>query len=156
MRKRAIELLVPYFRSDPTLRLLVEDCGFAAIDPLCDAYPGRVLNMGIMEGATVGIAAGMALSGLRPIVYGIAQFLLLRAAEQIALDVVEQELPVKFIGVGTGDYFKALGKSHVCKLRDINLCHTLGLPWLWPTVYDSADAVIEEFVKTDQPCYLRL
>ena len=39
--------------------------------------------MGIMEQATVGIAAGMAMTGLVPVVYSIANFLAYRAVEQV-------------------------------------------------------------------------
>ena len=67
-----------------------------------------------MEQGTVGIAAGMSMTGLIPIVYSIVNFLAFRALEQIRNDVVLQKLNVKFITIGLNDYFKFLGKSHCC------------------------------------------
>jgi len=53
-----------------------------------------------MEQGTVGIAAGMAMTGLIPIVYSIVNFLAFRSLEQIRNDVVMQNLNVKFIATG--------------------------------------------------------
>ena len=76
--------LVPYFIADERYYLLVCDMGFGVLDDLKKAAPNRVLNCGIMEQATVGIAAGMSSVGLIPIVYSIVNFLVFRAIEQVS------------------------------------------------------------------------
>lgn len=60
----------------------------------------------------------MAIDGLRPVVYGIASFLCFRALEQIRLDLVAQNVPVKLIGIGAGRYFQHLGISHTTDYDD--------------------------------------
>ena len=62
--------------------------GFGVVDRYKQYYPKRVFNVGMMEQGIVGIAAGMALTGLVPIVYSIVNFLCFRALEQIRNDVL--------------------------------------------------------------------
>ena len=57
-------------------------------------WPDRFFNMGICEQSIVSCAAGMALAGMRPIVYSITPFILERAFEQIKIDVDYNKLPV--------------------------------------------------------------
>lgn len=132
-RNEIIDRLIPYFKKDKRLFLLVGDMGFAVTDKLKAEYPKRVLNCGIMEQGMVGIAAGMALGGMTPIVYSIVNFLCFRALEQIRNDVVLQKLNVKFIGTGADNYFKHLGVSHCCGKEDITILELIGL-----NVYDPA------------------
>ena len=113
-RRDIVDKIVPYARKDKRIVLLVCDMGFGVIDKFKEEFPDRIFNMGIMEQGTVGIAAGMAMTGLIPIVYSIVNFLAFRAIEQIRNDVVMQNLNVKFIATGVNNYFNFLGFSHCC------------------------------------------
>ncbi len=124
-------MLLSYFERDERYVLLVGDMGFGAIDRLRTTFPDRVINAGIMEQGTVGIAAGMAMSGMVPIYYSIVNFLVFRAIEQMRNDVVLQDLNVKFIGTGANDYFQFLGPSHCCGTDDIKIMEMIHMP-----VYD--------------------
>lgn len=126
-RKEIVDLLVPYFRKDSRYYLLVCDMGFGAIDKLKKEFPKRVINCGIMEQGTVGIAAGMSMSGLVPIVYSIVNFLVYRSLEQIRNDVILQKQNVKFISTGVNDYFKFLGPSHCCGRDDVALMELINM-----------------------------
>lgn len=126
-RDNVIDALVPYFK-DKRYYLLVCDCGFAKINRLNEIYPERIINCGIAEQSTVGIAAGMAQAGLIPIIYSIAAFIVFRALEQIRNDIVLQDMNVKIIGNGSGDFFKDLGSCHWCKTDDIKLMKIIGMP----------------------------
>ena len=61
-------------------------------------FPDRFYNLGLCEQTMIGISAGMALEGLRPIVYSITPFLLERPFEQIKIDIDEQNVPVMLVG----------------------------------------------------------
>lgn len=124
--------------------MIALDCGFAVLDE----FPTRqVIQVGCREQAAVGLAAGMATGGMKPMVYSIAKFLIWRGLEFIEQDVILPELPVKFIGYGAGLYFHRLGKSHMTYGRDIDLCQAIGL---------RISRSIDEFMADDGPCYVRL
>ena len=61
-------------------------------------FPNRFFNLGLAEQSGISIAAGMAIEGLRPVVYSITPFLLERPFEQIKIDIDEQNLPVVLVG----------------------------------------------------------
>ena len=156
-RKEILNSIIPYFRKDERYHLLVCDMGFGAIDQIKVEFPERVINCGIMEQATVGIAAGMSMSGLIPIVYSIVNFLTFRALEQIRNDVLLQKVNVKFISTGVNDYFKFLGPSHYCGNDDVKIMEIIGMK-----VYDpySADMpfskIVNEWISDTKPGYIRV
>ncbi|MBU0548647.1 MAG: transketolase [Candidatus Omnitrophica bacterium] len=156
-RKEVVDLLLPYFRKDKRYYLLVCDMGFGAIDKLKDEFPKRVINCGIMEQGTVGIAAGMSLSGLIPIVYSIVNFLVYRSLEQIRNDVVLQKLNVKFISTGVNDYFRFLGPSHCCGDDDIALMKLIKMKVYDPYKSNNGfNNLIKEWITNGKPGYIRV
>lgn len=156
-RKEIINYIVPNFREDASLYLLVGDMGFGATDKLRDEFPSRIINCGIMEQGLVGIAAGMAMSGLRPIVYTIVNFLVFRAIEQVRNDVVLQNLNVKFIGTGANDYFKFLGPSHYCGQDDIALMKLINLKVFDPyTATKPFPELVQEWIRDNKAAYIRV
>ena len=156
-RKEVVDLLLPYFRKDKRYYLLVCDMGFGAIDKLRDEFPKRVINCGIMEQGTVGIAAGMSMSGLVPIVYSIVNFLVYRSLEQIRNDVVLQKLNVKFISTGVNDYFKFLGSSHCSGSDDLKLMRLINMKVYNP--YSSSqkfENIVNRWIGHPSASYLRV
>lgn len=156
-RKDIGEVLLPYFRKDPRYHLLVCDMGFGVTDKLKKEFPKRVINCGIMEQGTVGIAAGMSMSGLRPIVYSIVNFLVFRALEQVRNDVVLQGLNVKFIATGVEDYFKFLGPSHCCGNDDIKLMRLINMDVYDPySVQRPFKKIVADWLSSKKPGYIRV
>ncbi|MFH0754958.1 MAG: transketolase [Candidatus Omnitrophota bacterium] len=156
-RKEIINTLIPYFRRDERYHLLVCDMGFGVIDRIREEFPTRVINAGIMEQGTVGIAAGMSMSGLKPIVYSIVNFLAFRAIEQIRNDVVLQKLNVKFIATGVNDYFRFLGPSHTCGNDDIALMKIIKMKVYDPYAGRQAfPGLVKEWITSDKAGYLRV
>lgn len=157
-RKAVFDELLPHAQADPRIYLLVCDMGFGVVDDYRGALPDRILNVGIMEQGVVGIAAGMAMSGLRPIVYSIVNFLAYRALEQVRNDVVLQGLNVKFIGTGADDYFKFLGHSHCCGRDDVRLMKLIGMPVFDPYAERGVDfhALVRDWIRADRAGYIRV
>lgn len=156
-RKDIAGHILPYFRKDERYCLLVCDMGFGVIDGLKKEFPKRIINCGIMEQGTVGIAAGMSMSGLIPVVYSIVNFLVFRSLEQIRNDVVLQKLNVKFISTGANDYFKFLGPSHCCGEDDIALMKLVNMK-----VYDPYSSkrpfgeIVDEWIASGEAGYIRV
>jgi transketolase len=157
-RRAVVDALLPYARADQRINLLVCDMGFGVIDQYRKALPKRILNVGVMEQGTVGIAAGMAMAGLRPVVYSIVNFLAYRALEQVRNDVVLQKLPVKFIGTGADDYFKFLGHSHCCGKDDAHLMARVGVPVFDPYARKACDfpRLVKGWISSPGPAYIRV
>lgn len=157
-RKEIVDILLPYFKQDKRFYLLVCDMGFGVIDNLKKEFPRRVINCGIMEQGTVGIAAGMSISGLIPIVYSIVNFLAFRALEQVRNDVILQGLNVKFVATGVNDYFKFLGPSHCCGADDKKIMELIKMKVFDP--YEKQDVdfkyMVKEWITDTKAGYLRV
>lgn len=144
-RKDIINEIIPYARRDERIILLVCDMGFGAIGKFYEEFPNRIFNVGIMEQGTVGIAAGMAMTGLIPVVYSIVNFLAYRSLEQIRNDVVLQGLNVKFIATGVNNYFKFLGPTHCCDEDDKKIMQLIDMKVYDP--YEGEDSDFNKLVK---------
>lgn len=157
-RRPVVDHLIPYCEENDKIIILVCDMGFGVIDNFKEAFPDRIYNVGIMEQGTVGIAAGMALSGLVPVVYSIVNFLVFRALEQIRNDVILQDLNVKFISTGVNNYFERLGKSHSCGNDDIALMNLINMPIYDPYTGNPEDYenIIKEWILSPKAGYLRV
>lgn len=144
-RKDIVNKVIPYAKKDDRIVLLVCDMGFGAIDKFKMEFPGRIFNAGIMEQGTVGIAAGMAMAGLIPVVYSIVNFLAFRSLEQIRNNVVQQNLNVKFIATGANNYFKFLGPTHCCNEDDKKIMQLINMKVYDP--YETEDTDFDSMVK---------
>src|SRR3954451_23292123 len=112
MRNAFSHALVEAARRDPRVLLLTGDHGYALFDDFRRHCPDQYLNAGVAEQNMVGVAAGLAQGGFRPVVYGLSAFVPMRVLEQIKIDVCYEELPVVFIGDGAGVVYGHLGASH--------------------------------------------
>lgn len=157
-KKDVIAEIIPYARKDERIVLLVCDMGFGAIDKFSEEFPKRIFNMGIMEQGTIGIAAGMAMTGLIPVVYSIVNFLAYRSLEQIRNDVVLQDLNVKFIANGVNNYFKFLGPTHCCNQDDKKIMDIINLKVYDPYEKEETDlkALVGEWMTDSKAGYLRV
>lgn len=97
MRRQFGKTVVELAAKDPRIVLLYGDVK-QNMDEFEQRFPNRIFNVGICEQATVSMAAGMALAGLRPIVYSLTPFLIERACEQIKMDLDGMKAPVMLVG----------------------------------------------------------
>jgi transketolase len=97
---------------DPRVVLLAGDIGNRLFDAFREKFPDRFYNCGVAEANMMSVAAGMALTGLRPVVYTITPFVTTRCFEQIRVDVCYHEAPVMIVGVGAGLSYASLGPTH--------------------------------------------
>ena len=120
-------------------------------------YPDRFINTGVAEQSMIGIAAGLALRGMRPVCYTIATFSLYRPFEMIRVDLCYQNLPVTIIGMGAGVIYSTLGGTHH-SMEDISIASSLpNMTVLAPCdPIEMRTATEWCLTKSNGPVYMRL
>jgi transketolase C-terminal domain/subunit len=83
MRNAFADELTKLGCEDPRVVLLSGDIGNKLFDGFKERTKERFYNCGVAEGNMMSVAAGMALCGLRPVVYTITPFATTRCLEQI-------------------------------------------------------------------------
>ena len=119
MRQRFNTVTTSLLDTDPRAALVLADIGAANFEP-----SDRVVNVGIREQAMIGAAAGLALSGLRPIAHSYTPFLIERAFEQIKLDFGHQRLGAVLVSIGGSFDAAREGRTHQAP-GDVALISTL-------------------------------
>jgi transketolase len=112
MRNAFADELTKLGDTDPRVVMLSGDIGNRLFDKFKDAHPARFFNCGVAEQNMMGVAAGLAMSGLRPVAYTITPFVTSRCLEQIRTDACYHDLPVTIVAVGAGLSYAGLGPSH--------------------------------------------
>ena len=158
MRKTFIEELSKLAELDPTITLLVGDVGFSYIEDFQTKFPKQFINCGVTEQSMVGIAAGMALSGLKPYVYSMIPFVLMRPYEQVRNDVCYNNANVKLIGVRGSVHYKFLGFSHnIIDNEDADLLRNLpNIVQYYPKSEEETALMVRSMYSSDNPAYIRL
>jgi len=113
MRNKFADVIYEIGQKDDRICAIVADISPAgSMVKFREQFPNRFINCGVAEQAMIGIAAGMALRGMRPFCYTIATFSLYRPFEMIRVDLCYQNLPVTVIGMGAGVIYSTLGGTH--------------------------------------------
>ena len=97
MREIFGKTIVKMAEKDSSLVLLTGDVE-QEMNIFKQKFPERFFNLGLCEQAITSLAAGLAIEGMRPVVYSITPFVLERPFEQVKIDIDEQNLPVMLIG----------------------------------------------------------
>jgi transketolase len=156
MRNAFSRAMTALAREDERIVLLSGDIGNRMFDEFKGLFPNRFYNCGVAEANMTGLAAGLALSGLRPVTYTIAPFNTYRCLEQIRLDLCYQHLPVVVAGVGGGLAYAGLGATHH-SCEDIACLRALpNMTVLCPGDAVEVGLLLAQAVKADGPSYLRL
>jgi transketolase len=141
---------------DERIVVLSGDIGNRLFDAFKERHPARFYNCGVAEANMTGMAAGLALCGLRPFTYTITPFATTRVMEQIRIDVCYHNLPVTIVGTGSGLSYASLGPTHH-SLEDVALLRALpNLTVVCPADVAEVRAVLKELLTISGPVYLRL
>lgn len=141
---------------DERLVLLMGDIGNHLFDRYKERYAERFYNCGVAEANMVGMAAGLASCGLRPVCYTITPFITSRCLEQIRVDLCYHNVPVIIVGIGGGLSYASLGATH-------HSCEDVAFLRILPrmTVVCPGDAwevslALRAALKHDGPVYIRI
>lgn len=156
MRKAFASSCEELLSENENLVVLLGDIGVFGFQKAMENFPNRVYNIGILEQSTVGVGAGMALSGFVPIIHTIAPFMVERALEQIKIDFGYQELPGNLVSVGSSLDYASLGCTHHCP-GDIGIILNVpNVQILVPGTPKEFVSLFRETVMNDQLTYHRL
>ncbi len=156
MRNAFARAMVAAAARDERVVLLSGDIGNRLFDPFKERFGDRFFNCGVAEANMMSMAAGLALCGLRPVVYTIVPFVTTRCLEQIRVDVCYHDLPVVIVGVGGGLSYASLGSTHhACE--DIGMLRLLpGMSIVCPGDPLEVEAAVGAALQHTGPVYVRL
>ncbi|MGW4298228.1 transketolase family protein [Streptomyces sp. NPDC004646] len=157
MRDRFAPVASRLLEEDPRVAVLLAEIGKDGFSEALRAHPDRVINVGIREQLLIGAAAGLALTGLRPIVHTFASFLVERPFEQVKLDLGHQDTGAVLVSAAASFDWPAGGVTHMAP-GDIALLDTLdGWTLHVPGHPDEAETLLRHAVAAgDDKVYVRL
>jgi transketolase len=143
-------------RDDRIVAVSADTLDFVGLRRFQERFPDRLIDVGIAEQNAMGVAAGLATTGMRPYVCGYAPFITARSLEQLRNDVAYTRQRV-VIGAGAGGIVlsTAGGTHHAVD----DLAITRGLPGMTVIVPADAHQAWHATLATeriDGPVYVRL
>jgi len=127
----------------------------AAIRTLPGKLGSRFIDVGICEQTLLGVAAGLAQRGRRPIVHALAAFLTMRGFEFIRTDIGIGRLPVILVGGVPGLLSDGNGPTHQA-IEDVGLMRGIpGMAVVAPADQAELTSAISAALDFGGPCYLR-
>ena len=156
MRNAFADELTKLGNDDPRVVMLSGDIGNRLFDKFKDKHPSRFFNCGVAEANTMGVAAGLAMNGLRPVAYTITPFVTTRCLEQIRTDVCYHEAPVTIVAVGAGLAYSGLGPTHhACE--DISFLRSIpNMVVICPGDAFEVRGALRAALQQDRPVYIRM
>ena len=153
----ACEAMMDLAWRDPRIVVLTGDLKYSSKTlAFAEKFPDRYFEMGIAEQNMVSFAAGMALSGLIPFVSTFVNFAILRACEQIRIDVAHAYTNVKIIPTHAGVTCGAGGPTHH-STEDLGIARTIpDLTIIVPAGPVEAYKATIAAASFDGPVYIRL
>jgi len=156
MRNAFADELTRLGDEDPRIVMLSGDIGNRLFDKFKARHPSRFFNCGVAEANMMGVAAGMAMNGLRPVAYTITPFVTTRCLEQIRTDVCYHEAPVTIVAVGAGLSYSGLGPTHH-SCEDISFLRSIpNMVVICPGDAFEVRAALRAAMQQDHPVYIRM
>jgi len=157
-RVAVTEGLIELAATDPRVVLVCMDTvGVLKADPFREAYPDRLMDVGIAEQHAVAFASGLASCGMKPWVAAFAGFITMRACEEVRTFVAYPHLDVKLIGANGG--IAGGGKDGATHqfIEDLGILRTMpGMTILVPGDASQVREAVLVAGRTLDPTYIRV
>jgi transketolase len=156
MRERFATVVSELVEDTDDIAVVFADIGRDQFAGAMRRHPARVVNVGIREQLMVGVAAGMALEGFRPIIHSYTPFLVERPYEQIKLDFAHQGVGGVFVSIGASYDAAGAGRTHQAP-EDVALMATIpGMSIHVPGHPDEVETLLRVVVPGEGLHYVRL
>mgnify|MGYP001188072061 CR=1 FL=1 len=130
-------------KNDKNAVILTADHGAFYLTKISNDFSDRYINVGISEQNMVNVASGLALNGKSVYIYSINNFMILRALEQININLCAMNLNVNIVGTGAGFTYSTDGFTHH-GLQDMAI--SMRLPNM--QIYNSTDRINTYYMAT--------
>ena len=142
--------------TDPSVALVYAEISGQFFGEVEARHPDRVINVGIREQLLLNVGAGLALTGMRPIVHTFGSFLVERAFEQVKLGFGHQDVGGVLVGSGGSFDIASAGRTHQVP-GDVALMDTLpGVLIHAPSTSTEVDTILRTTVAGDGLHYVRV
>ncbi len=156
MRFEVIKTIYKAGEHDPKFYFITGDYGHANTEDFKTNWKGRYFNGGMSEQNILGVASGLALSGMKTFVYSIVPFVTLRCYEQIKIDVCLHNADVTIIGGGEGFAYGDAGPTHYA-IEDVGALRLLpNMKIVCPANPMETRQLTEQLIKLGGPAYIRI
>jgi transketolase len=143
-------------REPRSVVLSVDTQDLIGIRPWIAQYPERFIELGIAEQNAIGVASGLATTGLRPYVCAYAPFITARSMEQVRNDIAYANQRVVIGAAASGISLGVAGGTHHA-LEDLALMRSFpNMTVIVPADVDEAYRATLATMDIDGPVYLRL
>jgi transketolase len=151
MRSRFYALAAEALEEDERVAVVSAEIGVGELPP----HP-RHFNVGIREQLMIGVAAGLALEGMRPVAHSYTPFLVERPYEQVKLDFVHQGLGAILVSTGASYDAARAGRTHQAP-EDVAVMSALpGWTIHVPGHPDELERLFRRALSGDDAVYIRM
>src|SRR3954451_10360898 len=151
MRQRFYDLAALALDEDPRVAIVLAEIGAASLP-----RHRRVFNVGIREQLMIGVAAGLALEGMRPVAHSYAPFLVERPYEQIKLDLGHQDVGAVLVSTGASYDGSTSGRTHQAPADVALLAALPGWTIHVPGHPDELERALRRALATHDRVYIRM
>lgn len=151
MRSRFYALAAQALEEDERVAIVTAEIGAGELP----RHP-RHFNVGIREQLMIGVAAGLALEGMRPVAHSYTPFLVERPYEQVKLDLGHQDLGAVLVSTGASYDAARAGRTHQAPEDVTALAALPGWTIHVPGHPDEVTRLFMRALATDDRVYIRL
>jgi transketolase len=143
-------------RDERVVAVAADTLDFLGLRDFQERFPDRLIDVGIAEQNAMGVASGLATTGIRPYLCGYAPFITARSMEQLRNDVAYAGQRV-VIGAGAGGISLAVAGGTHHALEDLALMRSLpNVTVMVPADARQAWHATLASERLDGPVYIRL
>ena len=155
MRKTFPKLIEKIFSKNKKIFLILGDIGVFGFTKFFKDNPNNALNISTMEQTMVGYAAGLSKGGFTPFIHTISPFIVLRALEQIKIDLCYNNLFSNLVTVGASNDYSKLGVTHQC-FEDVNILLNYNINIFMPSSELDFEHLMLKYYDNKKVNYFRL